>query len=181
MDQKALKTIRYTNKCTGEYKESHSLVDLQFDDNGYLFWNRKSNVKTFIEYPLPDCFTWAERGRIHELKHYILKCNQFLVYKSGNTIKPLGTLELKNIFGMSNRQTSSLIRKMKDNKIIKEIIFDGCTYFVFNPLYGFKERRLSLNVYMFFQSELKNILPKWVIDRFSGYAVELKPIFKIVK
>jgi len=181
MGAKAKKTIRYTNIITGECSEKHQFVDLQFDEEGYLFWNRKANVRTFIDVPLPKWFTWSERGRIHELKHYILKDNQFLVFKSGNAIKPITVIEMAEILGMSNRQTLSLVKKMKNHKIIKEISFDGLAYFVFNPLYGFKQKRLSLNVYMFFQEELSKILPPWVIEKFSEYANELTPKFKVIK
>lgn len=181
MSQKAKKVTRYINPGTGEFSEKFKWVDMQFDDEGYLFWNRKANIKTFIEVPLPAELTWAEKGRIHELKHYILKDNQFLVYRSGNTIKPITTAEMGKILGMSERQCRSLVKKMKDLKIIKEISFDGFIYFVFNPMYGFKEKRLSLNVYLFFQDELRQILPEWVIKKFSESAIELRPKFEIIK
>ena len=181
MAQKALKVTQYINRDTGEYFDKRQYVDLQFNNDGYLFWNRKGNVKTFIEYPLPNEFTWAEKGRIDELKHYILKDNQFLVYRSGNAIKPIGTKEMIKILGMSERQCKLLIKKMKTFNIIKEVKFNEYIYFAFNPLYGFKERRLSLNVYLFFQDELKQVLPKWVVEKFVGEAEELKPSFKIIK
>ena len=181
MAQKAKKVTRYINPETGEFSERFKWVDMQFDDEGYLFWNRKANIKTFIEVPLPAELTWAEKGRIHELKHYILKDNQFLVYRSGNTIKPITDVEMGKILGMSERQCRSLVKKMKDLKIIREISFDGFVYFVFNPMYGFKEKRLSLNVYLFFQDELRKILPEWVIKKFSESAIELRPKFEIIK
>lgn len=180
MAQKAKKITRYINP-SGEFSEKFRWVDLQFDENGYLFWNRKANVKTFIEVPLPEEFTWAERGRIHELKHYILKDNQFLVYRSGNTIKPITITEMSKVLDMSERQCKALIKKMKLSSIIKEISFDGLVYFVFNPLYGFKEKRLSLNVFLFFQEEFKKVLPKWVIEKFLAEAIELRPKFQVIK
>jgi len=178
---KGVKVTSYINQETGEFKEFQQLVDLQFDEDGYLFWNRKANVKTFLEIPIPDIFTWSEKGRINELKHYILKDNQFLVYRSGNVIKPITSIEMCKIIGMSERQCKALVSKMKKAKIIKEIAFDGLVYIAFNPLFGFKEKRLTLNVYLFFQEELSNVLPKWAIDRFSAEALELKPNFKVIK
>lgn len=178
---KAKKLTRYTNIATGEYAERTQFVDLQFDEEGYLFWNRKANVKTFVEIPLPECFTWAERGRINELKHYILRDNQFLVYRSDGVIKPITAKEMCNIFDMSERQCKCLIKKMKLAKIIKEIAMDGLTYYAFNPIFGFKEKRLSLNVFLFFQEELTEVLPNWVIKKFAESAIELRPNFKIIK
>jgi hypothetical protein len=181
MVQKAVKLTRYINTETGEYFDKGQYVDLQFNEDGYLFWNRKGNVKTFLDCRLPKEFTWTERGRIEELKHYILKDNQFLVYRSGNTIKPLGIKEMMRILGMTERQCRALIRKLKTFNIIKEVRVETLTYFVFNPIYGFKGKRLSLNVYLFFQEELKQILPKWVVEKFVGEAEEIKPEFKIIK
>ena len=71
MAGKAVKLTRYVNTETGEYYDKRQYVDLQFNEDGYLFWNRKGNVKTFLDCRLPKEFTWTERGRIEELKHYI--------------------------------------------------------------------------------------------------------------
>jgi len=181
MAARAQKLVRYIDRVTGEAKDRVQFIDLQFDDNGYLWWSKKTSVKTFVDKPLPDCFTWAERGRIHELKHYILKDNQLLVHRSNNFIKPITLTEMCRILGMSKRQCMVLIKKMKAEKIIKEISFGGFVYFAFNPLYGFKGKRLSLTVFMFFQDELMEVLPNWVIDKFSKAAVELRPMFEIIK
>ncbi len=181
MAKKALKITQYVNTETGEMYNKRQYVDLQFNEDGYLFWNRKTNVKTFIEYPLPKAFTWTEKGRINELKHYILKDNQFLVFRSGNTIKPIGLKEMMRILNMSERQCRALLIKMKKFNIIKEVSFDNLTYFAYNPLYGFKGKRLNLNVYLFFQDELKRVLPKWVVEKFAGEAKVLKPKFTIIK
>lgn len=181
MAKKGLKITQYVNTETGEIYDKKQYVDLQFNEDGYLFWNRKSNVKTFIEYQLPKDFSWSEKGRIGELKHYILRDNQFLVYRSGNNIKPIGIKQMVKILNMSERQCKALVKKMKKFNIIKEVNFDGLTYYAFNPLYGFKGKRLSLNVYLFFQEELRKVLPEWVIEKFAGEAETLKPRFQIIK
>lgn len=180
MAEKALKLTRYVNRETGEYYDKRQYVDLQFNEDGYLFWNKKGNVKIFLEYRLPKEFSWTEKGRIEELKHYILKDNQFLVHRSGNSIKPIGIKEMRKILGMTERQCKELVKKMKAYNIIKEIKVDMLTYFAFNPIYGFKGKRICLNVYLFFQEELKPLLPKWVVEKFVGEAEEINPQFKII-
>lgn len=181
MRKRALKVTQYINPETGEIHERNQYIDMQFNEDGYLFWNRKSNVKTFLEKPLHKEFTWTEKGRINELKHYILRDNQFLVFRSNNNIKPIGLREMMRILKMSDRQCKALIKKMKKFGVIKEVAFDNLTYFAFNPLYGFKGKRLSLNVYLFFQNELQEELPKWVIEKFAGKAETIKPTFQIIK
>lgn len=181
MASQALKVVRYTDQETGETFEKKSYVDLQFTEGGYLFWNRKGSIKTFIEHPIPKQFSWAEKGRIEELKHYILRDNQFLVHRSGNTIKPLTIANMMKVLDMSERQCKALVNKMKSYNIIKEVKFGELTYFAFNPLYGLKDKRMTLNVYLFFQDDLKNVLPKWVIDKFVSQANEIQPHFEIIK
>jgi hypothetical protein len=179
--QKAVKITNYINPETGEVHDVSSFVDMQFDDNGYLFWAKKSNVRTFLEVPLPDTFTWAERGRIEALRHYILKDNQLLVYRSHGSIRPLSELEISNILQMSHRQCRILINKMVDNHIIKSVRISGITYYAFNPLYGVKDKRLSIQVFIIFQEELQLVLPQWVILKFVAQAEELKPMIEILK
>jgi len=181
MAAKAQKLVRYMDRTSGEYKDRVQYVDLQFDDeDGYLWWSKKLSVKTFIDLPLPKSFTWSERGRIHELKHYMLKDNQFLVYRSNKTIKPVTIPVMRRILSMSERQCSSLVKKMKAEKVIKEVSFGGQVFFAFNPIYGFKGKRLSLTVYLFFQAELQDVLPKWVVDKFAEIAPECRPMFEII-
>ena len=182
MAGKAQKIVTYLDRVTGEYKERVQFIDLQFDnEDGYLWWSKKISVKTFVDMPLPKCFTWSERGRIHELKHFMLKNNQFLVYRSNKTIKPVTVLIMCKILDMSYRQCSALVKKMKSEKIIKEISFGNQIFFAINPVYGFKGKRLTLSVYLFFQEVLMDVLPKWVIEKFSETAPELRPMFEIIE
>jgi predicted DNA-binding transcriptional regulator len=177
-----LKEIKYTNAASGEIYSHKSRVDMQFDEqDGYLFWSRKQHVKTFTDRKLPGEFTWAEKGRLSELKHYMLKKDQLLVYRSGNVLKPIAIHDVARLFDMSDRQAKALIAKSKKHSIIKELEIDGVAYYAYNPIYALKSKRISLMVYLIFQNELKKELPPWVVKRFAEQAEELKPDIKAVK
>jgi hypothetical protein len=179
---KALKTISYENGDNGEIYRKNSYVDMQFDEeDGYLFWRQKACVKMFIDQPLPDVFSFSDRGRISEMRHYMLRNNQFLAYKSGNYIKPIGIPELCKIFELGNKKCRTFVRKLKDNAILKEVKFAGLTYFVVNPIYFLKAKRIDLTLYLWFQEELKEVMPIWVINKFLEQAKELKPDIQIIK
>lgn len=179
---KALKTVTYDNPETGETVSKQSLVDMKFSyTSGYMFYKQKNCIRTFLDNPLPSELTWAEKGRIEALKHYILTDNQFLVYRSNNVIKPITVKELVRILDMSERQCKILIKKLKQYGVIKEVEIGGVIYFSFNPIYGFKDTRINLTVFLMFQSELTKILPQWVINNFTQQAKELDSKIKIIK
>lgn len=182
MRDKLIKNTSYIDPNTGETFTKKSMVDKQFDsEEGYLFWNRKQHVKIFADRKLPDMFTWSEKGRIDELKRFMLKNNQLLVYRSGNVLKPLSIHDIGRVLEMSDRQARALVNKCKKHCIIKEIEIDGIVYFAFNPVYGLKSKRISLMMYLIFQEQLRTELPRWVVDKFAEQAEELKPVMKIIK
>ena len=179
---KVIKQIDYINQTTGEYHSKQSYVDAQFDDEeGYLFWCRKSSIKSFLDVPLPNTFTWAEKGRINELKHYMLKDNQLLAYKSKNCIKPIGIGELCKIVDLRDRACKDFVKKLKDNGIIKEIKTNGNVYYAVNPIYFLKSKRITLTMFLWFQDEFRRVLPLWVIDKFLDQAHELNPDIEIIE
>jgi len=179
--QKAIKKTSYTNQETGEFHEIKTFVNLQFDDDeGYLFWKSKSYVKSFLDTMLPSTLTWSERGKIEHLRHYILKDNQLLVYRSNNCAKPITYLEMMKMFDLSEKHTKILIKKCKELSIMKEVEIAGITYLVYSPIYALKAKRISLTIYLIFQEELKKILPPWVVVRFMDQVNELKPNLKII-
>lgn len=180
--EKQEKVTQYINHKTGEFFEKRSYVDIMFDDDmGYVAWAKKKSVKSYMDIVLPKEFNWAEIGRIEVLKRYILKDNQFLVYRSHNTIKPMGIAQFSKVFEMSERCTKLLIKKMKKHGIIKEVSFNNQVYYSFNPIYGLKDKRITLTLFMIFQEELKNELPKWVVNKFLEQAAELETKITVLK
>ncbi len=180
--KKVLKTIRYQDKKTGEFMEYNYLTEPIFDeDEGYLFKPKTHFIREFLDRPLPPCLSWSEQGRINRLKYYMLADNQFLVYRSADALKPITETEIGKILNMSERQVKSLVKKVKLINILKEISFDGTTYFMFNPVYACKSKRITLIMFLLFQKELKQALPKWVIGKFLSQASELKPNFEVIK
>lgn len=179
---KMRKVTSYEHPYTGEVIEKTSYVDMIYDDEtGYVAWAKKKSVKTFIDRPLPDEFNFADKGRVDELKHYILRDNQFLVYRSNAVIKPIGMNQLTRILDLSERRCKLFMKKLKQFGIVKEVSFNGLVYYCFNPLYGMKDKRITLTLFLIFQEELRTELPLWVINKFVEQAVELKPNLKVIK
>jgi len=161
-DRKIEKRVIYTDAKMNETYEKISYVNSMVDENGYRFWNNKLSVKIFIEQPLPSAFIWSEKGRINELRHYILEDNQLLVYRRNRKPYPITNKEISNIFKLSISQTSRIVNKMKQYNIIKTVKVNNTKYFAFNPIYGLKAKKLPLTVYLWFEKELEPYI--------SGYA-----------
>jgi hypothetical protein len=175
------KLVRYTDVETGELSEKKSWVDIVFSDTeGYLARSKKSGVKTYIDKPLPSEFTRSEKGRIAELRHHLLKDNQFLYHRSRKGIKPAEIDDIEQIFKLSRKRALHLIGKMKLHGVIKEVIIDKVKYFTFNPMYGLKGKRISLTTFWIFQKELVKELPVLIIKKFYQQAESVKPVIEII-
>lgn len=180
--KKILKTVRYEDKKSGVVSEYNYFTEPTFDEEeGYLFKPKTHFIREFLDRPFPPCLSWSEQGRINKLKYYMLSDNQFLVYRSNDVLKPITENEMGKILNMSNRQVKALIKKVKIIGILKEVAFDTATYFVFNPVYASKSKRITITMFLLFQKELKQVLPKWVVGRFLSQANELKPNLEVIK
>lgn len=133
-----------------------------------------------MDTPLPSELSWADKGKIEHLRHFILKDNQLIVYRSSNCIKPITWVEMAKMFDLSEKHTKILIKRCKELGILKEVEIAGITYLVYSPIYALKAKRISLTIYLIFQEELKKILPPWVVARFLEQINELKPNLKII-
>jgi|GEM_PF-2776338 len=185
MGLKDIKVISIINEKTGEVRQKRTYIDSVFDeDKGLIFFANKSYVRSFIDAPFPEEFTWAEQGKLSRLKHMILRENQLLVYRGSENgvscIKPLGIKELQRIWKVKERQASNLVRKAKQYGILREVSIDGITYLAYNPIYGTKGKRITVTTYMIFQKELKKMLPSWAVEKFARLANDLGPFLKVI-
>lgn len=171
----AIKETNYIDTITGELLYTRKdRVQMQFNETGYLFRKDKKSIRVFEDSPIPKDFTWSERGRIELLKYYILGNDQLLVYRSGNSIKPITVKQIEKLLEMSNKQCRNLVNKMRKHNVIKVVKLDDKEFFMFNPLFVFKGSRLTPTVFVAFQEELREVLPRWVVERFLQMASEIK-------
>lgn len=179
---KALKEIKYINPQTGEVAVKKTYADLAFDyEKGFLFWVKRNSLRTFIDEPIPSAFSLLDKGRLTELRQYIIKDSQRLGYKSNGIIKPLTIQKLSRIIQASERQTRAFLKKCKRYSLIKEILADDVTWYVFNPIYGIRSKRLTIDTYIMFQEELRHRLPEWAVNKFLEQAKELNVKPRIVE
>lgn len=178
---KAVTTL--INRKTGECTQKINYYDLIFDEeDGYMMWHNWNRVTKFLRKKLPDCFTFADRGRIDLLREYIAKDSQLLVHKVNKRIRPLNFESLQRTLKLKPTQLRVFLKKCKENKVLKEVVLDGIKYFALNPIYGIAGKRINLTTFIIFQEEFiaDNDFPRWVIHKFMGQIKEISPNLSII-
>lgn len=164
------KVTTYIDTKTGEVvKEGKSFVNAQFDEEeGYLFWNRRSHNKAFHEIKLPSELTWAERGRLEELSRHVFSTTNMLAYRGNGGLKPYTIKKIGEVIGLGERQTKRLLKKYMDLKVMEKGHYSSSDkeYYYLNPLYFFSSKRIPLNLYLIFKDSLDEHLPEWVINKY---------------
>lgn len=121
---------------------------------------------------MPKEFTLLDKGKFYELTFYLVRENQLLGYRT-NKIRPLTIEKMSQIFESSDRQTRRFIKKMKEYKIMKEVVINDTKWYAINPMYALKSKYLSLTTFIIFQDELIPNLPPWVVKEFLDDVKEI--------
>lgn len=171
-DNKSIKKSIIINPNTGEYKENRSFVDRLYSKKGYIYQYNSDYIKLFFNRPLPKEFTLLDKGKFYELTFYLVRENQLLGYRT-NKIRPLTIEKMSQIFESSDRQTRRFIKKMKEYKIMKEVVINDTKWYAINPMYALKSKYLSLTTFIIFQDELIPNLPPWVVKEFLDDVKEI--------
>lgn len=145
---------------------------------GYNFKYKSINIKSYLDTPLPKCFTDAEVGRIYRLSRYIYSDSNLLAKRTGGSIKPYSKDEIQEIIGLHRTKFNPFWKKVIGNMVVKPNIISGMEFYCFNPLYFNSTTYLPVYLYITFQDELREHLPPWVIDKYldmtEGYGREKK-------
>lgn len=158
---KLTKSIKHITE-SGEYWETQEKVISRYNDKGYLYRNRTNTLKMFLDKPYPDELTWAEKGKLGRIECEVVS-DQYIMYKSGNELKPHTTTSLSKLLKSSERQVRELIKKCKILGIMGEAKIDGKRYLLLNPIYKLYGNRVSLTAFIVFERFLKEEIPEWAI------------------
>jgi len=158
----------YTNMETGEITRSKPVLrDMQFSHaKGYLYRFRDNYIKKFEDTPLPKQLTWAEKGKLAELQLYIVGDSQLLGQRKNGKLIPLTIPDISKILECKDWNTYKTIAQAKKYKIIKDVSIDNIIWLSYSPIYGLKGKRLTIDTFIAWQDELKEVLPSWVREQF---------------
>jgi hypothetical protein len=136
------------------------------EGRGYNFKYKSLNVRSYLDIPLPECFTDSEVGKIYRLTRSIYSSTNLLAYRSAGKIYPLNKEDVRKIVALHRNNFNPFWHKVINNKVIKPIILDSDEYFCFNPIYFNTTVYLPVYLYIAFQGELKEHLPEWVVKKY---------------
>jgi len=145
---------------------------------GYNFKYKSLNVRSYLDIPLPDSFTDSEVGKIYRLTRSIYSSSNMLAYRGSGKIYPLSKEDIRKIVVLHRNNFNPFWHKVLNNTVIKPIVLDGAEYYCFNPIYFNSTLYLPLYLFIAFQDELINHLPKWVASKYldmqEGKETEVK-------
>jgi len=133
---------------------------------GYNFKYKSLNVRSYLEIPLPECFTDSEVGKIYRLTRSIYSSSNMLAYRGNGKVHPLAKEDIRKIVVLHRTKFNPFWHKVLNNKVVKPIVMDGQEYYCFNPIYFNSTLYLPLYLFIAFQDEIKGHLPAWVIEKY---------------
>lgn len=149
----------------------HQYPDV-LNNDGYLFWARKKQCRTFSDVELPECLTYTERGRLLNLTKHIELGTNCLVKRTNKGYTHMSDQDITKALGLEGRRGIALIRKLMTAGVIGKMVLEcegiiTTQYFV-NPIYFHAGKRLSKTLYRVFAKHLEQHLEKWVKDELGG-------------
>ena len=154
------------------------------EGRGYNFKYKSCNIKSYLDIPLPrdkdgkDIFADAEIGKLYRLSREIYSDTNLLAYRSENLIKPYTKSNLQDMINLHRSKFNPFWNKVIKNRVIKAISLNGNDYYCFNPLYFNSTTYLPIYLYIEFQDDLINYLPKWVIEKYLNMDKAIPEKFK---
>ena len=164
------KETRIVNRETGEVlkKNVHPIAPMFDEEKGYLFWPRKSFMKSFLDIDFPGEMSFKELGQMTALAKKMCPKTNMLGYRGNGGTRPYNVDKIGAVVGLKPSQSYSFVRKMIRLGVMAEVkIKTGnkveVQYYV-NPIYYFSGNRINLNLYLIFHKQLDQHIP--------GYAQE---------
>jgi hypothetical protein len=155
------------DKETGEIIKSNAYTfESHYNkDKGYKYKN-EFGIK-FVSSNVPSELTDAELGKLFRLSQSMLINSNLLIVRTTNgKVKPITTEDLEKLLSFSRSTLFRFLRKCRDLKVLKSVIVEEETHYYLSPVYFFRGKWLSPNLYWLFQEELDHVLPKKAINFF---------------
>lgn len=171
------KETRLINRDTGEVLKSstHPIAPMFDEEKGYLFWPRKSFMKSYLDVDFPKEMSFKEIGQMTALAKKMCPKTNMLGYRGNGGTRPYNVDKIGAVIGLKPSQSYSFVRKMIRLGIMAEVkIKTGgkveVQYYV-NPMHYFSGTRIPLNLYLLFHKQLDQHIPGYAQE---GYRKQIR-------
>jgi len=180
MKQKYIKNRSVTQD--GELvKDDYYLIYEPFKEGvGYNFKYRSAYIKSYLGISLPygdNGFSDLELGRIYRISRLMYSDSNLLARRSDSEVVPITRDEIQLMLKMHRTKFVPFWKKVIDYRILKPIAYENATFFCMNPLYYNSTTYMPIHIYLAFQKDIQEHIPKWVIEKY----LELKPKIENIK
>lgn len=168
---------QFIDEQTGEITRQRETRFSTMTGEGYKFPHNKQGITMFGEMDFPEEMSFEDIGRITRLcRKFIVGDTNLLGHRKGRYIVPMTKEDIARIGGYESAKRGDMfINRMIGYEIIKEVSVDGEPWYCVNPAYYMQRgKRLPLRLYIEFQKQLKDLLPKWAVDNFLWQARKQK-------
>lgn len=168
-----IKRTQYIDDASGEIcsTQVQHIAAAWREDQGYLFWARKSYSKSFQDVPYPPGMSTLEIGQMAVLAKKIWSNTNMLGYRGNGGVRPYDTDDIARILAVGMRRAQQFVRKMIRLGMLARVEIrtedrQETQYYV-NPIYFFSSNRIPLGLYLIFRAELDRVMPAWVRDEYA--------------
>ena len=167
------KREQIVNDETGEVVyEKKSYIPELFNEEGYYFWNKKSQSRQFtgIELPLKS---YEDKGIFCDLcRLYIADGSNLLEIGNRRRVRPFDVHDLAKMLGVSERQARRRLNIFLESGVLAKVTLDVAgkqeEWLVVNPLYFVASKRINDTLYKLFRNQLSQYLSPYANNEFCN-------------
>jgi len=150
-------------------KDTNKHFSDSLNNSGYRIPSHKMGARIFSEIKFPDGMTDSDIGKMARLSKVMVGKTNMLGYRKRGKIEAYTAEEIGGLVDLTkSRPARNFVNKMVKLHVMKK--FENVGYYI-NPAYFMANgQRLSLDLFLLFKDDLKNIVPEWAMAEFLRQA-----------
>ena len=161
----------YDNDGKKVMVRTSKLRDKFDEERGFLMYYNGRTVNGLADIPFPETMSKTDIANIAILSRKLVVHSNFLGYRSGGVLKPMGIKQIAKAIGTEERQTHRFIKKMTETGMVAKVTIDTegskRVLYLVNPLYFMNGRNINDLLYWAFQEQLDYYMPEWAKERYG--------------
>ena len=141
------------------------------EDKGYSLYAYGNTISSRISVDFPSGMSKTDIANMMLLSKRLLPNVNVVGYRASKGHKPMNIVQMGNAIGLKERQAYRFIKKMIGLgmmvRAMTPILGGYEVQYIMNPLFFLNGKTISDPLYLLFQPQLDEHLPKWVRDTYK--------------